>query len=305
LHSLASPEIIRFMAREKHAAVSNPFPRLSMAVCCALLFAGVLTPQERKSARPTANSSEPDGATTAQGRRTFASRCAGCHGLDGRGGERAPDIATSAKTRRRSDEELFRIVERGLPGTGMPAFSSLGISGAKSVTRYVRLLQGRTTAAALPGDAEKGHALFYGKARCSECHGIAGQGGFIAGDLTAFGVSRSVEQIREAITTPSGGNRLGGQVTVTTREGQRYSGVVRNEDNFSLQLQTLDGAFHLFLKSDLASFVREPASLMPSDYGSMLSTSELNDLVSFLMSAARTAKDGAGMSKKSEGDEEE
>jgi hypothetical protein len=29
--------------------------------------------------------------------------------------------------------------------------------------------------------------------------------------------------------------------TVTTRGGKKYTGRIRNEDNFSLQLQTLDG----------------------------------------------------------------
>ena len=32
------------------------------------------------------------------GRRTFESTCAPCHGLNGKGGERAPDIATSPKS---------------------------------------------------------------------------------------------------------------------------------------------------------------------------------------------------------------
>jgi hypothetical protein len=43
---------------------------------------------------------------------------------------------------------------------------------------------------------------------------------------------------------------------ISTQDGQKYSGRVRNEDNFSLQLQTLDGAFHLFMKSELRSFER-------------------------------------------------
>src|SRR5262249_45449089 len=84
------------------------------------------------------------------GRQLFATRCAGCHGLDGKGGERAPDIATSAKTQGRSDEELFRIVEKGLPGTGMPAFASLGNGGIKNAIAHLRSLQGRTTTVALP-----------------------------------------------------------------------------------------------------------------------------------------------------------
>ena len=66
---------------------------------------------------------------------------------------------------------------------------------------------------------------------------------------------------------------------------QEISGVARNEDNFSLQLQTLDGAFHMFDKSNLARLEREPRSLMPADYGSKLTRSELNDVIRYLAAA--------------------
>jgi cytochrome c oxidase cbb3-type subunit 3 len=240
----------------------------------------------------------------AEGRQIFEQRCAGCHGLDGRGGERAPDIATNAKTQRRSDDELFRIVEKGVPGTGMPSFASLG-SSTKNVVTYLRFLQGKTGAAKLPGDTQKGKMLFYGKARCSECHATAGAGGFIAADLSGFGGTRAADEIREAIVKPSSASRLGGKMIVKTRNGQEYSGVLRNEDNFSLQLQSLNGDFHLFQKSELASFARQPDSLMPGDYGSTLNPSELNDLVSFLMSAAHDVKAEAAAGKKSKGDDED
>ena len=247
--------------------------------------------------------SRPADESSAEGRQIFEQRCAGCHGLDGRGGERAPDIAVNAKTQRRSDDELFRIIERGLPGTGMPSFASLG-SSTKSVVVYLRQLQGKSGVAQLPGDAQKGRGLFYGKARCSECHAAAGAGGFIAADLSAFG-TRSVDEIREAITKPSNVTRQGGKMIVKTRGGQEYAGVVRNEDNFSLQLQSLNGEFHLFLKSELASFARQPESLMPADYGSTLHPGELNDIVSFLMFAARDAKAEAAPGKKSKSDDED
>ena len=39
----------------------------------------------------------------ARGLETFRSRCAACHGLDGRGGEHAPDIVTNPKVRELSD----------------------------------------------------------------------------------------------------------------------------------------------------------------------------------------------------------
>jgi cytochrome c oxidase cbb3-type subunit 3 len=238
------------------------------------------------------------------GQQVFESRCAGCHGLDGRGGERAPDISTSEKTRRRSDDELSRIIADGLPGTGMPAFASLG-SSLKNIVAYLRQLQGKDDSAKFPGDVKRGRELFYGKPRCSECHAIAGSGGFIASELSGFGANRSADQIRQAIVKPASTNYLGGQMIVKTSDGKEYSGVVRNEDNFSLQLETLDGAFLLFQKSELAGFSRQPGSLMPADYAATLNRDELNDLVSFLMSAARGVKTDADKRKKSDDEEEE
>jgi len=210
----------------------------------------------------------------------------------------------NAKTQGRSDDELFRIIKRGLPGTGMPAFASLG-SNVKNVVAYLRQLQGKNGTARLPGDAQKGRGLFYGKARCSECHAVAGAGGFIGAELTVVGRNRSPDEIREAIIKPTSANRQGGKMIVKTRDGQDYSGVVRNEDNFSLQLQSLDGGFQLFQKSELTSFSRQPDSLMPADYSATLNRDELNDLISFLMFAAHDAKAEAASSKNSKDDEDE
>jgi cytochrome c oxidase cbb3-type subunit 3 len=239
------------------------------------------------------------------GGQVFASQCAACHGLDGKGGERAPDIATSAKTQRRSDEELFRIIQTGVPGTGMPAFSSLSQEDTRSLIAQVRSLQGRVDDAALPGDDRKGRFLFYGKARCAQCHMVAGTGGYIAGDLTAHGANRSVEDLRSAIVKPSSVARPGsGRAELTTRDGRKYSGLVRNEDNFSVQLQTLDGAFHLFDKAEIGSLQRVAEPLMPTDYGSTLSAGELNDLISFLMATARKTRN-AQPKKAAHGDDEE
>jgi hypothetical protein len=74
-------------------------------------------------------------------------------------------------------------------------------------------------------------------------------------------------------------------VTATTRGGEKYVGRIRNEDNFSLQLQTLDGTFYFVDKSDLEG-LSSSQTLMPSDYGSSLSSDELNDVVSYLMRVA-------------------
>jgi cytochrome c oxidase cbb3-type subunit III len=276
---------------------------LSLALLCLLSRARSIVPQEQKSQR-SSNAALPLRTSDVDGEQTFESRCAGCHGLDGRGGERAPDIATGAKTQQRSDDELFRIIERGLPGTGMPSFASLG-SNIKSVVAYLRQMQGKNEVTAFPGNAQRGRELFYGKARCSECHAVGGAGGFIASELSGFGSNHSPGEIRQAIIKPPSPSRLGGKIIVKTRDGKEYSGVVRNEDNFSLQIQSLDGNFQLFPKSELTSFSRLPESLMPADYGNTLRLEELNDLISFLMSAAPKSKAGAAAPGKISSDDED
>jgi putative heme-binding domain-containing protein len=228
-------------------------------------------------------------------RQIFENRCSGCHGLDGRGGERAPDIASQAAARHRSDAAIAHTIRAGIPSVGMPASPTLDDSTLRSLVAYVRFLQGQTSVAKLPGDPARGKSLFFGKARCSECHTLAGTGGFLASDLSSYAHNHGPDDIRQAILNPAKAGRAAALTAVTAHAGNKYSGVARNEDNFSLQLQTPDGAFHLFQKSELASITRENTSLMPPDYASTLTAEELQDLIAFLMStnggrAPRTAR---------------
>jgi hypothetical protein len=80
--------------------------------------------------------------------------------------------------------------------------------------------------------------------------------------------------------------------------GERYTGIIRNEDNSSLQLQSLDGAFRLLDKSTLASIERDKRSLMPSDYKSRLRPRDVSDLISYLIQiAARQPKQATDTSE--------
>jgi hypothetical protein len=72
---------------------------------------------------------------------------------------------------------------------------------------------------------------------------------------------------------------------LTHRSGERLEGIIRNEDNFSVQLQTRDGGFRFIQKSDLRALEPLGQSLMPNNYQERLSPGELNDLVSYLMKA--------------------
>jgi cytochrome c oxidase cbb3-type subunit 3 len=251
----------------------------SLLLVCGVVF--VASAQNPSQKRPP--SSKPD---TIQGKRTFTSTCAQCHGLDGKGSERGPNIAERQSVQRLSDSQIFRVIENGVPGSGMPAFHSLEDAQIRAVVAYLRTLQGKNKTAALPGNPEQGKSIFFGKAACSECHMVAGQGGFIASDLSDYARSHTVEQVRSAIVDPASGSRQVRLVTATLRDGEKFEGRVRDEDNFSVQLQTMDGSFHFLSRSEIDKMEPDSHSLMPSDYGARLDPRELNDVVSYLMSVA-------------------
>src|SRR3989440_12907446 len=190
-----------------------------------------------------------------------------------------------------SEGETLRLLPAGIPAAGMAGFDGLGAPMLKAVMDYLRTLQRVSHAVSIPGNPQRGKLLFLGKAGCANCHMINGSGGFLGPDLSSYGSNVSLEEIRSAITDPDKDlDPRSRTVLVTTREGRQFTGIARNEDNFSLQLQSLDGTFHLLAKSDLEHLEYQPKSLMPSDYGSVLSAGEINDLVSYLIRTAQATK---------------
>jgi cytochrome c oxidase cbb3-type subunit III len=211
----------------------------------------------------------------------FASNCATCHGADGRGGEHAPNIATAPEVQHLMDRELAGIIRYGIAGAGMPAFSSLKQQEVADVISYLRSLQGRGDIVKLPGDPKQGEALFYGKARCSDCHMANGKGGFIGSDLSFYGAEAKPDQMRAIILDPDKNLPADKKATtVVTTAGQRITGMLRTNNNFSLSIQTLDGSFHFLPKSELTQVDAGSHSLMPA---ATLNNKEVDDLVSYLL----------------------
>ena len=173
----------------------------------------------------------------------------------------------------------------------MPSFQALGTPAIQAVVQHLRELQNHGKSEPLPGDARNGRKLFFEKAECSTCHMMKGVGGFIASDLSSYVSGRRAAEIHDVIVNPAKNiDPRKSAMVVTSAEGKIYRGIVRNEDNFSLQLQTMDGLFYLFSKTDLRSFEYESHPLMPEDYGTRLTRSEIDDLVSYLLSSADNSK---------------
>jgi cytochrome c oxidase cbb3-type subunit 3 len=256
----------------------------AMLVCSSLMLFGGISVFGQDEPR--------SGPGQDQGAQLYASNCAYCHGADGRGG-RGPAIATMPKVIALSNQDLIGIVHKGEADQGMPGFPDLGDQGIQAVVQYLRTLQGATEAvppAKLTGDPNAGRQLFFGKGQCSTCHMILGKGGFMAPELTAYARNRSADEILQAIVNPDADLEPTSRVAeVRTRAGQSLTGVVRAEDNMNITLQTEDGQYHFLSRSSLATVNYTDHSLMPRDYGTRLTSRELDDLVAFLIVTGRNA----------------
>jgi putative heme-binding domain-containing protein len=221
-------------------------------------------------------------ATIAAGEKLFVNACAGCHGTTGEGG-RGPNLSDGTLIRRSANQRLYGSIKNGVPGTDMPGFP-LPEDKIWSIIAYMRSLSAPAIDAPRTGDPSAGRAIFSGKGRCSSCHMIAGDGGYLGPDLTNVGTTRTVKQLRESILDPSARIAEGHQaVKVSTRTGQKIEGVAKNYNNYSLQMIDLTGKLHLFRSEDLNSMVLSNESLMPKP---SLTPDELRDVLAFLSTQA-------------------
>src|SRR4029077_12361123 len=125
--------------------------------CAAILTAvfaacALLVPAEAQRGYPGARKNQAARSAAVDGRKLFDSVCATCHGLDGRGGERGPNIATRPEVQQLSDEETLRVLQAGIPAAGMPGFDALGAPMLKAVMGYLRTLQRVSHAVSIPGN---------------------------------------------------------------------------------------------------------------------------------------------------------
>ena len=100
----------------------------------ALLVAFTMTMGEGRT-----GAAQGDAAQPADARRLFEAQCAMCHGTDGRGAERGPDIVTSSRAATRPLEDTARIIREGVPAGGMPR-STLDADAVDALARHVRSL---------------------------------------------------------------------------------------------------------------------------------------------------------------------
>jgi alcohol dehydrogenase (cytochrome c) len=210
------------------------------------------------------------------GRPEFEARCAACHGADGAGGERGPSITGSRGARRRSEADWRELIRRGIPQGGMPGFDLPDAEMGRLVT-FVRSLVSPAIENPAAGDEAAGEKFFWGAGRCGECHTVAGRGTALGPDLSEIARDLTLPQIEEALRRPEARIAPGYRAaTVRLRSGSSVRGLVKNESNYDVQLQSLDGKLHLLKRHEIAGVESEGKSLMPAVSG------PVPDLLAFL-----------------------
>ena len=224
---------------------------------------------------------QPDPSLLQDGLKYFAEKCAACHGDDAGGSDMGPKLIATRRLRTRSVKQLRNLIEQGVPSTGMPAFHIDGHE-LDALAAFVRSLNTTAAETPVPGTPRNGEQFFFGKGQCESCHMIRGRGRAVGPDLSNAGREMTVGEMRQVLRNPSSRTTPGYQlVSVQLRDGKSLRGFARGRTNFDLQLQTLDGQFHLLQEHQIASVREEKQSLMRPVNAS---PDEERDLVAFLAS---------------------
>ena len=228
------------------------------------------------------------------GRSLYRWYCSPCHGLGAEGGIRGPNLVRTNLMNSTTEQEMFQVIKQGIMGTEMPPHP-VPDNQIWQIITFLDDRRSREDTRSLDGDAKTGEMIYFGKAFCSNCHMINGQGGRLGPDLTRIGTMRSINDLIESIRKPSSNFRnrtiMGlnrpwdgySPVTLLTKAGRRITGAIRNEDTFTIQVIDVGENHHSVEKSQLKKIIRPTRSLMPPYPQSFLSDKEMEDLLTYLI----------------------
>ena len=219
------------------------------------------------------------------GGRVYTSTCTGCHGPDG-DGVAGVNFSQGRYRRAGSDDDLVRIIVRGIPGTPMPP-TGMSEPQAATVVAYLRSMTASAADAPASGDAARGKSVVTGKGQCLTCHSIGVTGGHAGPALSDIGLQRRGVDLMQSLVNPGGpGGNVRPEnraVRVVMKDGKTVTGRFLNQDTFTIQF--IDPADKLLSldKSTIRESSLLTTSAMPS-YRDKLSAQELADVVSYLSS---------------------
>ena len=264
----------RTVNRSLHSAICRFFP--------ALLFIGLASTGTAYA--QAVNPLEADPRAAGAGGSIFRAQCATCHGADAKGIETidAPDLTLLWTRSETTDGTVFQIIRDGIPGSIMPPH---GFPDAQvwMLVSYLRSVAVAGTENRIAGNESRGEELFLNN--CARCHRVDGTGGSLGPELSNITRRRSLDALLASVRNPSANiARNYKPVAFLTAENEQVQGTIKSEDAFSIQIMDSNQTLRGFAKNQLRELTRDGQSLMPAFPESLLSNSEINDLLSYLQS---------------------
>lgn len=153
------------------------------------------------------------------------------------------------------------------------------LATASTAQRFAFALQG--------GNRSRGRKLFneHPVLACVRCHMVGGEGGAAGPALDGIGRAHPREYLVEAIVAPNATIAPGyDAVFLTRRDGSTIMGSIAQEDAAAVTLRPVSGeGLVRVLRSDIVKRESAPSS-MPEIFGTVLTRTELRDLVEYLAS---------------------
>ncbi len=145
----------------------------------------------------------------------------------------------------------------------------------------------------LVGDPAAGRELFFdeaGVAACVKCHTVAGEGAAVGPELTDVAGTQTLVYVFESVMDPSAQIAPGGYepIQVQLNDETLIAGVLTAEDDASVSITDKEGTVFEIDKADIGRERRYPdlPSIMPSNFGELLTVQQVADLVAFLQESA-------------------
>jgi putative heme-binding domain-containing protein len=144
------------------------------------------------------------------------------------------------------------------------------------------------------GDAQAGRSLFFDQTNpnnCGACHSANGVGGKVASDLSRL-QEQPPRQLLLRILAPQTSDPASleryGLLQITTRGGEKVTGIKRDEDADTLRLydtSTRPPISRSFLKAEISKTEKLLTAPCPGNYAEKYTLKQLLDLLTFLKSA--------------------
>src|ERR1700722_15948354 len=203
--------------------------------------------------------SAQNSALLAAGGSLFQQNCAFCHGRDAGGGETGPDLTRSKLvTADVGGDKIGDVVLHGRPDKGMPAFS-FSSEQVAGLAAFIHAQQSKAMAQSgkrkgvdvsdlQTGNVEAGKAYFNGAGGCATCHSPTGD---LAGVASRF----EGLQLEERMLYP---RDVKSKVTVTLASGEKVTGTLAYQDEFTVGLRDATGTYRSWPTSAVKVSVDAP-----------------------------------------------